>query len=127
MEQKIKVEMEVVIEDDDIDDIMVSALEGGINYWCWKAEVVGEYLGEWAHEQISRGGELKLYDIESDDTWILNKEKFLKGIEKFLLTEDGVESMFAQNESILIDPSMIDAGMADSIVQYALFGEIVFG
>ena len=29
----------------DIDDIMVSALEGGINYWCRRVVVQGDYLG----------------------------------------------------------------------------------
>ena len=53
-----------VISDEDIDEIMSAALAGGITYWCGRAKVVGEYLGEYASEQISRGGVLKLYDIE---------------------------------------------------------------
>ena len=59
---------------------MCTALEGGINYWCCKAEVVGEYLGEYASEQISRGGELKLYDAEEDEVYTLTLDKLLKGI-----------------------------------------------
>ena len=38
---KLKVEMEIVVSQEDIDDIMCGALEGGINYWCRKAEIVG--------------------------------------------------------------------------------------
>ena len=53
-----------VISDEDIDEIMSAALDGGITYWCGRAKVVGEYLGEYASEQISRDGVLKLYDIE---------------------------------------------------------------
>ena len=41
---------------------MVTALEGGINYWCRRAKVVGEYLGEAAIDQISRGGSLILQE-----------------------------------------------------------------
>ena len=44
--------LDVRVSNEDIDDIMVSALEGGINYWCRKAEVKGEYLGEYASDQI---------------------------------------------------------------------------
>lgn len=52
----------VLVTHEDIDDIMVSALEGGINHWCAEAKVQGEYLGEFASDQISRGGTLLLYD-----------------------------------------------------------------
>ena len=38
----------------DVDDIMVSALEGGICYWCDRVTVEGQYLGKYASEQISR-------------------------------------------------------------------------
>ena len=39
----LKLELEVVVTQEDIDDIMTGALEGGINYWCGEAEVVGNY------------------------------------------------------------------------------------
>ena len=45
----------------DIDDIMVSALEGGVNYWCRSVVVEGDYLGEYASDQISRGGQLTFW------------------------------------------------------------------
>ena len=38
----IRPEIEVKISQQDIDDIMVCALEGGISYWCCEAEVIGE-------------------------------------------------------------------------------------
>ena len=98
-----------------IDDIMVSALEGGINYWCRKAEVVGgNYLGEYASDQISRGGSLMLYDIESSDKWELTLEKFMAGLKMYV----------GEGE---FDPDQIDGCAADCIVQYALFGKLVFG
>lgn len=31
-----------IVSDEDIDDIMSAALDGGITYWCRRAEVVGE-------------------------------------------------------------------------------------
>ena len=42
----LEVSFNVLVTDEDIDDIMVSALEGGINHWCAEAKVQGEYLGE---------------------------------------------------------------------------------
>lgn len=46
----VRPQIEVNMTQQDIDDIMVAALEGGINYWCREAEVVGEYLGEYASD-----------------------------------------------------------------------------
>ena len=131
---KIKVELDVVITQQDIDDIVTTALEGGINYWCRKAEVVGDYLGEYASEQISRGGILKLYDGEEDAIYELDKEKLLKGITKYLedpekpyeILENGTDSVGCHSGYVL-DCCMVDATVADIIVQYALFGEIIFG
>lgn len=74
---KVKTEPEINVTQEDVDDIVATALEGGINYWCRKAEVVGDYLGEYASEQISRGGTLKLYDSEEDEVYELTRDKRL--------------------------------------------------
>ena len=55
----VKVALEIVLTQEDIDDIMCGALEGGINYWCDEAKVMGGYLGEYGSEQIARGGKLR--------------------------------------------------------------------
>lgn len=122
---KIKIEKEITITQQDIDDIMVSALEGGITYWCRKAEVVGGYLGEYASEQISRGGVLKLYDAESDDVWVLTLEKLLHGIEKAY--DENWFMDYGWCDGSVIDTCEVDGEVADTIVQYALFDELVFG
>ena len=118
----VRPQIEVNLTQQDVDDIMVAALEGGINYWCREAEVVGEYLGEYASDQISRGGSLILYDAESSDKWELTLEKFLNGVKLYF--EQGCH---VQVEDNAIEIGDIDAGDADCIVQFALFGEVVFG
>ena len=115
----------LTVTQQDIDDIMCTALEGGITYWCCVAKVVGKRLGEYASEQIGRGGELKLYDAESDDVWTLNRDKLLNGIK--LWAEWGGDPCSAIRGNGTLDTSEIDAEIADTIVQYALFGEVVFG
>lgn len=120
----VKAEINVKLTQQDIDDIMVAALEGGITYWCFKAEVVGEYLGKYASEQISRGGMLKLYDIENGDKYWLDRENFLKGFRLWI--ENGGDQYGAVQGSE-VDCCNIDAGCADEIIQYALFGEVVYG
>lgn len=113
-----------VVSDGDIDDIMSAALDGGITYWCGRAEVVGEYLGEYASEQISRGGTLKLYDIEEPKTvYELTLDKFLNGLRLWIENERA----FQLTEAGRLDIGQIDAAAADTIVQYALFCDIVYG
>ena len=106
----------------DIDDIMVTALEGGINHWCGRAEVVGGYLGEYASDQISRGGALRLYDSESDEVYELTRNKFLAGLRRYI--ENCCHITFDNGG---IDTSDIDAVDADCIIQYAIFGDIIYG
>ncbi len=97
--------------DQQIDDLMCSALEGGITYWCNKVEVVGgKYLGEYASDQISRDGKLLIHDMESGETHILTLKKLMKALAS--------EPRF--------DIEDHDAGDADRIVQKAIFGEVVY-
>ena len=133
MEKKFKVSIEQVHEFsiEDINDLVTTALEGGINYWCRKAvaklDKNKSYLGiseedlpnvHFASDAIGYGGTLVLYDAESDDKWKLTSEKMLKGIKMYC--EDNNENL-----SFLLDNH--DANTADSIIQYALFDEIVYG
>ena len=110
---------------EDIDDIMCSALEGGITYWCAKATPVGEYLGEWANEQIARGGELVLYDAEDDEEYVLTREKLLNGI--CLAYQHDYYKDYDWAVDGKIDACNVDAEVSDVIVQLALFGEVVYG
>lgn len=115
----------------DIGDLITTALEGGINYWCKKVIIVenpdGTYKGvsmedeenvKHTSDAVGYGGELKFYDAESEDVWFLDAEKMGKGIQ-----------MYCEEYSIplkdLIDEH--DADSADAIIQYAIFGELVFG
>lgn len=124
-EWEFKAERTVIVTQEDVDDIMVGALEGGITYWCCKAEVVeDEYYGEYASDQISRGGSLRLYDSEDDEEYILTLDKFLKGIK--LAIKDGYGNDWLGDDARL-DLMNIDGEAADVIVQMALFGEVVFG
>ena len=124
------------ITDEQLDEIMCTALEGGITYWCDEAKVVGDYLGEYAHEQIARGGQLILSDSEEGKTYELNKEKLLKGLELYLT--NGGDAEIASREIVdtaevaaatyeyTIDTCEVDAVVADEIVQYALFGDVIY-
>ena len=117
---------------EEINDLVSTALEGGINYWCGGAIKVknedGTYKGiakedehkiVYASDLIGYGGELVLYDIEDEsEYWTLNVQKMISGIQLHC-THRGIPL------STLMDN--YDADDADCIVQYGLFNEIVFG
>ena len=115
----------VNVTEEDIDDIMCSALEGGITYWANSALVVGDYLGEYASEQISRGGSLIIYDAEEDEEYELTRDKLLNGIK---LAIQGCYFMdYEWFVGDKLDCCQIDAEVADIIVQLALFDEVIYG
>ncbi|MCM1333427.1 MAG: hypothetical protein NC084_06380 [Bacteroides sp.] len=112
----------VSLSTEEIDDIMSTALDY-ISYWCYKAEVVGEYLGEYASDQIARGGSLILHDAESNEKWELTLGKLLNGVRLWISdNEDGILCLSGGR----IDTMQIDGRAADCIVQLALFGKKVF-
>jgi len=96
---------------EEIDDIMDSAPRG-ISYWAGSAVIADGFpLGDYASEQISRGGKLRIYDAEGGKSYVLTRAKFLKGMGLF--TGD-------------TEPTEIDDPAADTIIQFALFGEQVY-
>ena len=113
----------ITVSNEDIDDIMVSALEGGIAYWCKEAEVVGDYRGEYASEQISWDGALRLHDCEDDAVYELTLPKFLNGLRLWIENEHAFELTDAGR----LDIGQIDALAADTIIQYALFNDVIYG
>ena len=122
----LKIERDVYVTQEDIDDIMAGALEGGCNYWCDEVRVAEDkYLGEFASEQISRGGSLIFHDAEEDQEYTLTLEKFLSGL--VLALNNGYGDGRWLNEEGTIDCGCIDAIGADVIIQFALFEEVIYG
>lgn len=113
----------VVLTGDDIDDIMSAALDGGINYWCSSAKIIGEYLGEYASEQISRGGSIMLFDSEAGISYILTLEKFLNGFAA--ACSKGFENNWFNGEKVEV--GHMDAIDAARVIQFGLFGELIYG
>ena len=108
------------VSNEDIDNIVSIAFEDGISYWCNKTEVVGD--------QISHGGVVKLYDFDNGDNYTLTKSAMLEGISKAII--DGFfleyECVKFDDGIITLDTCQVDEEIADAIVQYALFGKIVY-
>lgn len=122
----LKITAEIVITQEDVDDIMSTALDSStLQCWCSEVNVVGRYLGEYASEQISRGGELELYEIEEETYRSLTLENFKAGLLEYF-SEDYMPVARRYDGTWGVDPGMIDEIAADEIIQYALFEEIVY-
>jgi hypothetical protein len=100
-----------------IDWIVDAALGGsGIGYWADRAFHVGGEGIQYTSEALTRGGHIRIHDNEADEPkWhYLTLKKLLKGIG--LALEGGS-----------LDLENYDGPMADAVVQYALFGEVIYG
>ncbi len=119
----------VIINQEDIDDIMVTALEGGITYWCYGAQSImpDEWMRENKIEYLSdvtgRGGDIVLTTEDGD--FILTLQAFYNGLQQ-LIDESGEYYIESTSDGLKIDTSEIDADIADLIIQYALFGKLVY-
>ena len=121
------------IHDNDIENIIITALEGGIGYWgCllnegkefdeFYKDTKGLTTSEFVADLILNEKSVVLYDTELDfndsEKWELNLFKLLNGIKLYIINSKQINFPLIDN---------LDSNMADSIIQYALFGELVFG
>lgn len=123
---EIRVDSRIVkLSNQDIDDILSASFDGGITSdWCRKVEVVGDYLGEYASEQISRGGKLKFFIYDEKGKPILTLDKLLNGVKLALSQGYGADWFDVDGN---FDTSFcFDAIQGDIVVQFALFGEVVY-
>ena len=103
-----------------LDEILVGAFEGGSNYWLSKVRVKDKDYkgGKYASDVIGLGGELILTTTEGEKH-TLTQEKMIKGIQIYL------DSTNLQN--FPFEETNPDGFTYDNMVQYALFGELVYG
>lgn len=102
-----------------VDDILTTAFEGGINYWCTKVGVTApdDLDVTYASELLSHGVDMDIY-CEDGEVYQLTLSKFILGL------QDACKH-YGWSLSRLYDDH--DAEIADVVVQYALFTEVVYG
>jgi hypothetical protein len=115
-----KVKKVIDVTSDDLDEILVGAFEGGSSYWADIVEVVdGDYKGgKFASDVISRGGELIIHTNDGEGHK-LTQAKLINGIQIYL------DNTNLQN--FPFNDTQPDRMTYDNMLQYALFGELVYG
>jgi len=134
----LEIDITLYFSNEDIDDILSSALEGGIGYWAcldnttadWKVartELRKEKPDEIpTYEEVmirllENGKSVHLIDTETiddeePDIYSFNADDLANGIK-----------MSIENEHWRGDMDEIDSEIGDVIIQYACFGDIIFG
>ena len=122
--------IEIGLSENDIDNIIVTGLEGGINYWAklqnvgelWKDKPKEVSISQWVTHLLING-----YEVQFSDT------ELMEGEDDYLfpsLTLDKLMKGYAQNHKERPWDSSIengDATTSDCIIQYAIFGKLVYG
>lgn len=132
-----KYTVEKELTDGDIEDILTTALEGGNGYWACLLN--GDESWESSRRSIVASGQTPYYstvmwhvlssgetvrfqdaeDLEEGDIWELTMEKFKNGLVLYEKERGSIKKC--------LDDGAFDAIEADCLIQYAIFGEIIFG
>lgn len=130
---EVKAEIQIKLTAEDIEDIMVGALEGGIGYWACLDNTGDAYENAPEDEPVSitcsrllLGGEtIRFEDVDEEAEYFLDLPSFLDGFKKWV--ERGGDWYGAVSADGKVDVCNIDADRADAIIQYAIFGDVIYG
>lgn len=105
-----------------LDDIIVTAVEGGIGYWA----IGRDY--KWSDDGPSS---VEIMEEEEGGTWhMVDRSAIRKGIGMVLSGATGVHESYVdtlRKAERHNDAGDIDAELADIIVQAAILGDVVYG
>lgn len=107
-----------IMNDEALDNILCAALEDEISCLCMKVEPIDEsgdvtrYRGEYACEELRRGGRLRLYDRESNEIWTLDRQMFVAGASRYA-QEHPKHTRPGKGGAVQLNDSDIDAVAAD--------------
>jgi len=119
--------VEIPLTAKDINTIICNGLEGGIGYWATfhnddeefkKDRPESSFMSDLATQMLLDGKTIRFSDSEkeTDEIWELTLEKLVNGF--------SLNALHRPHDSNL---EYGDATTADCIIQYALFGKVVYG
>lgn len=137
----------VILKKDDVRTIITDAIDGASAYWCdycgieKPVKYVASPNTEPEAETLANGGTLAFYVTEpfedneegnEIEKYILTLDKMIEGITKYVneCSEDEKENLLKWHTikgEYYLNLTFIDGYIEDSILQVALFGEIVLG
>lgn len=110
------------ITEEFMSDVICTAFEGGSNYWIEDVRNLSkEPKAIHFSESFAKGDELEILAYDDDVEYTLTHKKFLKGYKLY------VKHCTEKHLPVYTDPCDIDSDVADMILQFALFNELVYG
>jgi hypothetical protein len=125
-------EVKVPVHDQILHYLFTCAIEGGINYWATLEEYHWAVTGSDGVEDL-KGFYAEIWDMEEVPpvTWRIDREVMKRGLYTAFTINDPNGSAYVQRsirDCVLHpDNADYDADVADIVVQYGLFGEVVYG
>tara|TARA_R100000234_G_scaffold38340_1_gene22692 strand:- start:12837 stop:13238 length:402 start_codon:yes stop_codon:yes gene_type:complete len=127
--------LDIKLSVEDVIDLLCTAFEGGVEYWCESVRGIGGDTSklpkgrskvQYEYEWLAIGGDLEI-GVDGE-IHTLTEAMFKNGMQMWLYKNNNVETVYdyARKKRVL-DIGNIDAGDADNIIQYALFGKLVYG
>lgn len=129
-----KVNIEVELSVQDVMDLLCIAFEGGVNYWCESICGVGGDISklpqdftkiQHEYEWLAIGGDLEI-GVDGE-IHTLTSDKLEKGLQEWIYRNAIQVGYDGARRDTALDLGNIDADDADQIVQFALFGKLVYG
>mgnify|MGYP003304364810 CR=1 FL=1 len=109
------IQVPIKVSDETLGDILFSAFVSA-KYWLYDENI--DYISEFTYKL-----KVPITDDDSElEEYTLDKDKLLKGLSQYI-SEYGIASM----EDGEVNASVLDGCDCELILQYALFGEQVFG
>jgi hypothetical protein len=98
---------------------MITALEGGCNYWAEEVRLLSRVKGDMSIEDwFDSGHAIKvLSNDDYEETYIVGHDTFFERVNK----------LFPDWAEVFSDENDHDAEDADQFFQFGLFGEVVYG
>lgn len=129
------VALRVIVTDEDVRDLVSTALCGGIGYWAkldnsgheFEDAPADECIDETVARLLMEGKTVKLIDEEDGDVIDWTLADLLCGVKRYVESGADGYSVAYDDGSVRLDTSYVDADVADQVVQLGLFGEVVYG
>ena len=110
------------ISEDFISDVLCTAFEGGSTYWINDiTNKSTEPKSMYFSESVAKGDTIIIQDNEDYKEHTLNAEIFCKGYERY------VKYCMKRGWEVYYDTCDIDGEVADMIIQFAIFNDLIFG
>ena len=129
MENYIEVKATVRIPEQKINDMIVSAVEGGCNYWAM-FKFPNNYKEKYQnyYEIPMQGGEIEVFDIETDELLgVISKVTIKAGLQLMADRKDVKGKQVSARHFKNLATDNEDAETADVFMQLSVMGEIVYG